>query len=198
MISPTTTVRQRASTSWPSRSTHDLRLFTLLSLRCRRCRFHAKPAIPPWAPAHRGKWGQLTPWKMDKKLKSENIQKSIFSVLQNAPFCSQIFKIFFASGGKGKWKNGWKIKKRKHAKEHFSLLQNAPFCSQIFKIFFASGDPPKQNPADVFESHRSLPFLLQNRPTPGIPRTANWYFRAHPFFYFFFSPHFSCWFRAVD
>ena len=29
-----------------------------------------------WAPAHRGKWGQLTPpWKMDEKLKSENIQK---------------------------------------------------------------------------------------------------------------------------
>ena len=27
------------------------------------------------ASAHRGKWGQLTPWKMDEKLKSENMQK---------------------------------------------------------------------------------------------------------------------------
>jgi len=38
---------------------------------------------------------------MDEKLKSENLQKEHFSVLQNAPFRSQIFKIFFASGGKG-------------------------------------------------------------------------------------------------
>ena len=31
----------------------------------------------PWASAHRGKWGQLTPLeKMDEKLKSENMQKS--------------------------------------------------------------------------------------------------------------------------
>jgi len=28
-----------------------------------------------WASAHWGKWGQLTPWKMDEKLKSENVQK---------------------------------------------------------------------------------------------------------------------------
>jgi len=28
-----------------------------------------------WASAHRGKWGQLTPLKMDEKLKSENMQK---------------------------------------------------------------------------------------------------------------------------
>jgi len=28
-----------------------------------------------WASAHRGKWGRLTPWKMDEKLKSENMQK---------------------------------------------------------------------------------------------------------------------------
>jgi len=28
-----------------------------------------------WASAHRGKWGQLTPWKMYKKLKSVNMQK---------------------------------------------------------------------------------------------------------------------------
>jgi len=38
---------------------------------------------------------------MDEQLKSENTQKQHFSVLQNAPFRSQIFKIFFASGGKG-------------------------------------------------------------------------------------------------
>jgi len=31
--------------------------------------------LPPWASAHRGKWGQLTPWKMYEKLKSENMQK---------------------------------------------------------------------------------------------------------------------------
>jgi len=30
-----------------------------------------------WASAHRGKWGQLTPWKkMDEKLKNENMQKN--------------------------------------------------------------------------------------------------------------------------
>jgi len=39
---------------------------------------------------------------MDEKLQSKNMQKrEHFSVLQNAPFRSQIFKIFFASGGKG-------------------------------------------------------------------------------------------------
>jgi len=38
---------------------------------------------------------------MDEKLISENTQKVHFLVLQNAPFCSQIFKIVFASGGKG-------------------------------------------------------------------------------------------------
>jgi len=56
---------------------------------------------------------------MDEKLKSENMQKSFVclcyilrtiregrsalysDILQNAPFRSQIFKIFFASGGKG-------------------------------------------------------------------------------------------------
>jgi len=38
---------------------------------------------------------------MDEKLKSENMKKEHFSVLQNAPFRSQIFIIFFASGGRG-------------------------------------------------------------------------------------------------
>jgi len=34
-----------------------------------------------WASAHRGKWGQLTPLKMDEKLKkSENMQKEQFSM----------------------------------------------------------------------------------------------------------------------
>jgi len=32
-----------------------------------------------WAYAHRGKWGQLTHWKMDEKLKSDNTQKEQFS-----------------------------------------------------------------------------------------------------------------------
>jgi len=78
--------------------------------------------------AHRGKWGQ-PPGKVDEKLKIENMQKKssflclryiliaeqsgqagvtalcwphIYSdILQNAPFRSQIFTIFFASGGKG-------------------------------------------------------------------------------------------------
>jgi len=36
---------------------------------------------------------------MDEKLKSKNMQKEHFSALQNAPFCSLIFKIFFAPGG---------------------------------------------------------------------------------------------------
>jgi len=31
--------------------------------------------LQAWAAADRGKWGQLTPWKMDEKLKSENMQK---------------------------------------------------------------------------------------------------------------------------
>jgi len=37
--------------------------------------------MTPWASAHRGKWGQLTPWKMDEKLKSENMRKrAVFGV----------------------------------------------------------------------------------------------------------------------
>ena len=42
------------------------------------------------------------PGKTDEKLKSENMQKEHFSVLQNAPFRSQIFKVFFASGSREK------------------------------------------------------------------------------------------------
>jgi len=37
-----------------------------------------KSHVWPWASAHRGKWGQLTAWKMDEKLKSENMQKEQF------------------------------------------------------------------------------------------------------------------------
>jgi len=45
---------------------------------------------------------RLTPLKKtDEKLKRVNVQKEHFSVLQNARFRSQIFKIFFASCGKG-------------------------------------------------------------------------------------------------
>jgi len=32
--------------------------------------------ISPRASEHRGKWGQVTPWKMDEKLKSENMHDS--------------------------------------------------------------------------------------------------------------------------
>jgi len=38
---------------------------------------------------------------MDEKSTSKKCKKEHFPVLQNAPFRSQIFKIFFASGGKG-------------------------------------------------------------------------------------------------
>ena len=49
-----------------------------------------------------GQMGSADPLeKMDEKLKSENMQKEHFSGLQNAPFRSQIFKNFFASGSKG-------------------------------------------------------------------------------------------------
>jgi len=34
---------------------------------------------PPWASAHRGKWGQLTPGKIDEKLKAKTCQKVRFS-----------------------------------------------------------------------------------------------------------------------
>jgi len=37
-------------------------------------------ATQQWASAHRGKWGQLTPRKMDEKSKSENMQKDQFSM----------------------------------------------------------------------------------------------------------------------
>jgi len=80
------------------------------------------------ASAHRGKWSQLTPpGKIDEKLKSEDMQKSSFLNILTAiragrcrercyadhifiqiyfrmhhfVNCSQILKIFFASGGKG-------------------------------------------------------------------------------------------------
>ena len=42
--------------------------------------FPVHTRICTWASAHRDKLGQLTPWKMDEKLKSENMQKEQFSV----------------------------------------------------------------------------------------------------------------------
>ena len=84
--------------------------------------------LQTWASAHRGKWGRLTPWKNGWKIKKRKHAKMssflclcyilrairagrcrerryadhIYSdILQNAPFRSQIFEIFFASGGKG-------------------------------------------------------------------------------------------------
>jgi len=42
---------------------------------------HWYSCIKPWVSAHRGKLGQLTPWKMDEKLKSENMQnRAVFYV----------------------------------------------------------------------------------------------------------------------
>ena len=92
-----------------------------------------------WAYAHRGKWGQLTPWKMDEKLKSENIEKKQFSM----------FMLYFESY------QGRQLQRTALCWPHIysDILQNAPFRSQIFKIFFASGGKgaltPNQNPADV-------------------------------------------------
>jgi len=84
-----------------------------------------------WASAYRGKWGQLTPleqWMKNYKAKTCKKKSSFLCLcyilrairagrcreqryadhifihnymLQNAPFRSQIFKIFFASSGKG-------------------------------------------------------------------------------------------------
>jgi len=45
--------------------------------------------VQPWASAHGGKWGQLTPWKMDEKLKSENRQKR--AVFYRYIYCSNVF-----------------------------------------------------------------------------------------------------------
>jgi len=49
-----------------------------------------------WASAHRGKWGQLTPWKMGEKLKCENMQKSSFYV----------YVIFLEQSGQADVENG--------------------------------------------------------------------------------------------
>jgi len=47
-------------------------------IQCTRCTITVLNDYKPWAFAHRGKW---VSWKMDKKLKSENIQKSSFLCL---------------------------------------------------------------------------------------------------------------------
>ena len=99
---------------------------TSISPFCRQPHAHTHS----WAFPHVGANGvSLPPGKMDEKLKSENMQKRavfkclcyilrtigagrcrewryadhifISDILQSAPFRSQIFKIFFASGGKG-------------------------------------------------------------------------------------------------
>jgi len=49
--------------------------------RQRSCDEQRQRPFSAWATAHRGKWGQLTRLeKMDKKLKSENMQKEQFSM----------------------------------------------------------------------------------------------------------------------
>ena len=99
-----------------------------------------RPTPAPLASAHRGKWGQLTPWNMDEKLNSENMQKSSFLCL------CYILRAIRAG----------RCRERRYADQMFNSdsLQNAPYRSQIFKNFFASGGngaltPPNQNPADV-------------------------------------------------
>ena len=87
--------------------------------------------MKPWASAHRGKWGQLNlPWKNGWKIKKwKHAKRAVFyvyvkfweqsgqagvengamlphiysDILPNAPICSQIFTIFFASGGNRHW-----------------------------------------------------------------------------------------------
>jgi len=53
-----------------------------------------------WATAHRGKLGQLTPWKTDEKLKSENMRnRAVFYV----------FVIFSEQSGKAGVENGARL-----------------------------------------------------------------------------------------
>ena len=54
-------------------------------------------AFQAWASAHRGKLGQLTPWKIDEKLKNENMQKrAVFYV----------YVIFLVQSGQAGVENG--------------------------------------------------------------------------------------------
>ena len=53
--------------------------------------------IHSWASAHRGKLGQLTPWKIDEKLNSENMQK-------RAGF--YVYVIFWEQSGQADVENG--------------------------------------------------------------------------------------------
>ena len=80
------------------------------------------------------------PWKMNEKLKSENMQKEQFST----------FMLYFESN------QGRQVQRTALCWPHIysDILQNAPFRSQMFGIFFASGGkgaltPANQNPADV-------------------------------------------------
>ena len=66
-----------------------------------------------------------------------------------------------------------KLKSGNMQKSIFHYFRMHHFVVKFSKFSSLQATPPNQNPADVFESHRSLPFLLQNRLTPGIPRTAN-------------------------
>jgi len=88
-----------------------------------------------WASADRGKWGQLTPWKMDEKLKVKTCKNSSFLNVLRAIRAGRCRERRYAD----------------HIFNYSDILQNAPFRSQIFKIFFASGGKgaltPNQNPA---------------------------------------------------
>ena len=109
-------------------------------IRCvsTRCLSQMNRATLSWAFAHRGKWGQLTPWKMDEKLKSEYMQKgAVFYV------CYILTAI-----------RAGRCRERRCA-DHIFIQIYFRMHHFLVKIFFASGEaarghwPPNQNPADV-------------------------------------------------
>jgi len=104
--------------------------FVVRPVSCRESLGQSRWLDRPRASAHRGKWGQLTPWQNGwKSKKRKHAKKSSFLCLcyilrairagrcrerryadhifiqiyfrMHRPFRSQIFKILFASGGKG-------------------------------------------------------------------------------------------------
>jgi len=131
----------------PSCCSWCLRRQVNLRLDARQSLTSARPAVPPavcvhclpcttsacaqrptctWASAHRGKWGQLTPWKkMNKKVKKrKHAKRAVFYV----------YVIFWEQSGQAGAENGAMLTTYLF---RYTVLQNAPFRSQIFKIVFA-------------------------------------------------------------
>ena len=110
----------------------------------------SKDCVWPWASARRGKWGQLTPWKMDEKLKSENMQNSSFlnfwtdfidhtCSLEKLNCWHELivmFMLYFESN------RGRQMKKTALCWPHIYSVyfKMHHFVVNFFKIFFASGD----------------------------------------------------------